>query len=148
MEALDISAAGAPELDSGYSAAAEPADQPQPAGDTPPADPGASGEDGETGGSEPGEQTFFRAIENGRLSESAKTALARLKTESPPAYRAVTRALFAEQRLRQELPGGFKDIQQLRDRIEQLGGDTGIEETRQELNGFREFEALYSAADP
>ena len=90
----------------------------------------------------------FRAVENGKLNAAVKTALDKLKTENPQLAKAVQRALFAEDRLRRELPGGFKEIGELRARLEGLGGEEGIQELQQEMNGWREFDQLYSSGDP
>src|SRR6516165_109204 len=146
MEAADIVSTDAPALDppSGESSAPPPSPSEQIA-ESGAMDESAAAPDEETESPQPADRNLFRAIEGKRLSEPAKTALAKLKTESPQAYQAVVRALFAEKRLRDELPGGFKDIQQLREQIEELGGHEGIEQTRTELNGFREFDRLYSA---
>ena len=149
MEAPDIVSTDAPALEppSGGSSAPPPSPSEQIA-ESGAMDESSAAPDEETESPQPADRNLFRAIEGKRLSEPAKTALAKLKTESPQAYQAVVRALFAEKRLRDELPGGFKDIQQLREQIEELGGHEGIEQTRTELNGFREFDRLYSAGDP
>ena len=90
----------------------------------------------------------FRAVVDGRLSATAKAALDKLKTENPTLAKTMQRALFAEDRLRRELPGGFKEIADWRSKIEQLGGDDGIKEVQNEIGGWREFDSLYTSGDP
>lgn len=94
----------------------------------------------------------FRAVKNGQLSPEAKAALDRLKLENPKLAKAVSRALFAEERLRRELPGGFKEVQELRNFKQQIdegmGGETGFQEATQELDGWRTFDQQYTAGDP
>lgn len=90
----------------------------------------------------------FRPVENGRLSPAAKAELDALKVKNPPLAKAIQRALFAEDRLRRELPGGFKEVAELRGKLEELGGETGIQELNQEIGGWREFDNNYSAGDP
>lgn len=111
---------------------------------------GASGEGGEQGAAgEGGEQGgAFRAVEDGKLSQVAKAAVEKLKAENPALARAVQRALFAEDRIRRELPGGFKDIAKMRERIEELGGDEGIQTLQEELDGWKDFDTKYTAGDP
>ena len=112
-----------------------------------------TGGEGETAGAEAGEGEEeqqkagkFRAIEDGRPSKAVKDILS--KIENPAAAKAFQRALFVEDRLRRELPGGFKELETLRGRVEQLGGDTGIEEMQGELTGWRQFDEQFSAGDP
>ena len=90
----------------------------------------------------------FLAVDNGKLSKVAKETIDKLKLENPQLAKAVQRALFAEDRLRRELPGGFKDLAGLRSKIEQLGGDEGIQSLQGELSGWKEFDAQYTAGDP
>ena len=90
----------------------------------------------------------FLAVDNGKLSKVAKETIDKLKLENPQLAKAVQRALFAEDRLRRELPGGFKDLAGLREKIEQLGGDEGIKSIQGELKGWQDFDARYTAGDP
>jgi hypothetical protein len=104
---------------------------------------GAAGAETETEAAKP-----FLAVENGKLSELAKKTIEELKLKNPQLAKAVQRALFAEDRLRRELPGGFKEVAQLREKIEQLGGDEGIQSLQSELDGWKDFDAKYTAGDP
>ncbi len=92
----------------------------------------------------------FLAVDNGKLSKEARATIDKLKVENPKLAKAVQSALFAEDRLRREFPGvnPFKDIAQLRQTVEQLGGDEGIQSIQGELNGWKEFDAQYTAGDP
>ena len=109
---------------------------------------GADGEGKGDGEGEEEQQGKFRAIEDGRLSKGAKAILDKVKAENPAAAKALQRALFAEDRLRRDLPGGFKELESLRGHIEQLGGDTGIQEIQGELDGWRKFDEQFTAGDP
>lgn len=95
---------------------------------------------------EPGKD--FRPVKDGRLDPTAKAELDALKVKNPALAKAIQKALFAEDRLRRELPGGFKEVQELRGKLEELGGDTGIQEVKQEIDGWREFDNNYTAGDP
>lgn len=99
--------------------------------------------------SEPsGDQKDFRPLENGKLTQAGRQVLEKLKAENPQVAKAVQRALFMEDRLRREIPGGFKEVQELRQRVEQLGGETGIQEIQAEMDGWRGFDEMYTAGDP
>ena len=108
---------------------------------------GAEGEDTLEGEGDAADKPFL-AVDNGKLSKVAKETIDKLKAENPQLAKAVKCALFAEDRLRRELPGGFKDLAGLREKIEQLGGDEGIQNIQGELNGWKEFDAQYTAGDP
>ncbi len=111
---------------------------------------GAGEGDGAPADGAEGDQTGkpFLAVDNGKLSKVAKETIDELKVKNPQLAKAVQRALFAEDRLRRELPGGFKDLTALRGKLEELGGDEGIQTIQGELNGWKEFDAQYTAGDP
>lgn len=90
----------------------------------------------------------FKPVENGRLHPLLKTHIEELKAKNPALARSIQKALFAEDRLRRELPNGFKDLQDLRGKLDELGGDQGIQQVRQEVEGWRDFDAKYTAGDP
>lgn len=90
----------------------------------------------------------FKAVENGRLHPLLKSHIEETKAKNPALARTIQKALFAEDRLRRELPNGFKDLADLRGKIEELGGDQGIQEVRQEIDGWREFDSKWTAGDP
>ena len=70
------------------------------------------------------------------------------KVENAEIKRAMIRDAAIAERLRKEIPGGFREVQQLRERIEELGGDEGISSTRAELDGWNQFDEMYTSGDP
>jgi len=90
----------------------------------------------------------LRPVENGRLSPAAKAALDQVKATDPKLAASFQKALFLADRVARELPGGFKEVQQLKQTIEQLGGEQGIQEFQQELGGWRDFDEQFTAGDP
>jgi len=87
-------------------------------------------------------------IVDGRLNPAIKPILEKLKAENPQAEKAIREALFRESRLAKELPGGLQELQQLRQQIEEIGGEDGIHEITGELNGWRSFDEQYTSGDP
>jgi hypothetical protein len=141
MEGFEIGVE-APEVDLG-GGADEGAEVQEDVQDTPEGD----SPEGEPEGEDPSDKPAGPLVQDGKLSPAARAALDKLKAENPALAKSIQKALFAEDRLRRELPGGFKEVQQLRQRIEELGGDDGIKDTQQELSGWREFDNLYTAGD-
>lgn len=105
---------------------------------SPPAEPGAAAE----------KSSLKTVLSNGTLSPEAKSAVEKLRAENPQFAEAVRKALFAEDRFQRALPGGLKEISDLRSRLEQYGGEVGLNETYQEVDGWRQFDQLYTAGDP
>ena len=89
-----------------------------------------------------------RPVIDNKLSAPAKAALDQIRTSNPTLATTLQRALFLQDRILRELPGGMKELQTMRQRIEELGGETGIQEFRGELDGWRAFDQQYTAADP
>ncbi len=90
----------------------------------------------------------LKLIDGGKLSADAKKHLEELKTTNPPLAKALQRALYRGAEIDKVLPGGIKEVQQLRQTIETLGGEHGIKEMQAEVNGFRDFDKHYTAGDP
>src|SRR5476651_570976 len=67
------------------------------------------------------------AIVDGKLSASALQTLTKIKAENPQLARALHDALFGQHRFMQAVPGGLKEVQALKQTVEQLGGETGIQ---------------------
>ena len=131
---MDTSGAGYSEPDTAADATAETADTTE------------SAESGEDSGAPP--VAPGKAIVNGKLSAEAQQAITDLKAKNPALAESLRRALFTEEKMRRELPGGLAEVKQLRERIESLGGDNGIREVQAEMNGWREFDQQYMAGDP
>jgi hypothetical protein len=130
---------GAPPADTGYEAPDIEATE---------TDAEAGGEVQATGetSTEPGKQ--FRAVQNGKLDATARAAIDKLKAENPQLGKAIERALFAEDRLRRELPTGFKEVAQIRQTITDLAGDAGLDGVVSEVNGYRDFDSKLFSGDP
>lgn len=113
---------------------------------------GAETETTEAGTETDGQQTeadrTAPPVANGKLSAAAKATIDELKKTSPGLAKAIQRSLFLEDRMRRELPGGIQELQQLRSRVEEMGGETGIQEFQKEIDGWRHFDEQYTAGDP
>ncbi len=90
----------------------------------------------------------LKLIDGGKLSADAKKHLEELKTTNPPLAKALQRALYRGAEIDKVLPGGIKEVQQLRQTIETLGGEHGIQDLQQERDGWRQFDEQYTAGDP
>jgi hypothetical protein len=94
------------------------------------------------------------AIQHGRISDPAiRKVLDGLKADPANkdalrAHKAIQRALFTEDRLRSQFNGDLKQIDSLRTMAESLGGEQGVQEIQQELDGWRQFDEQFTAADP
>jgi len=96
----------------------------------------------------PPEGQPYRAVsEDGkRLDEKARATLEELKAKDPALAKAFREALFKSDAF--EKLGGLKEVQQLRQTVEQLGGPQGIEEIQAEVKGWTDFDQQYMAGDP
>lgn len=90
----------------------------------------------------------FRVVDNGRLHPLAKATLEEIGAKNPALSSAIKAALFAEDKYKHALPGGLKEVADLRGKIEQLGGDEGIQKVHNELDLWRDFDSKYTSADP
>lgn len=100
---------------------------------------------------EPGQQaqpTETPAVNGNKLSDAARATLEEIKQKNPALAREIRTALFEHDRLKRELPGGLREVAQLRETIEKLGGNEGIQGLTQELNGWQQFDEMYTSADP
>jgi hypothetical protein len=87
-------------------------------------------------------------IEGGKLSADAKKYLDELKTTNPGLARGIQRALYKDAEWQKEVPGGLKEVRELRQTVETLGGPNGVQEIQAEVNGWHQFDAQYMAGDP
>jgi hypothetical protein len=88
---------------------------------------------------------------DGKLAPAAKALIDKLKTGTPEEQKTakmLTRALFAEDRLRRELPGGFNELKGMRQQIDELGGFDGLKQRGQELEYFNALDQQFTAGDP
>ena len=100
-----------------------------------------------TAGEEPAPEPG-RLVVDGKLSVETKAALEALKADpkNAPLVKALTRDAFLAERFRKE--GGIHELQRLRGIEEELGGADGIQESQQELDGWRGFDEMWTSADP
>lgn len=94
--------------------------------------------------------TPYRAVtEDGkRLDEKARATIEELKAKDPALAKEIRNALFEADRFRRALPGGLKEVQELRQTVEKLGGPEGIQGMQEKLTGWDSFDQQYMAADP
>ncbi len=83
-----------------------------------------------------------------RLDDKAKATLEQIKATDPALAKALRDALFDQDRIRRALPGGLKEVNELRQTIEQLGGPEGIQGIQAEVKGWNDFDQNYMAGDP
>ena len=87
-------------------------------------------------------------IKDGKWANPAdKAAIDKIQAENPNLAKNIRHALFTMDKFQREVPGGMKEVQQLRQTIEEMGGDEGLKQTREELTGWREFDQQYMAGD-
>ncbi len=84
----------------------------------------------------------------GKLSEAATTALATIKGTNPAIAAELTKAIHIRDAVRAEFPGGLKEARELKARLADLESDGPIEQTREELAGFREYDNQFMTGDP
>ncbi len=92
----------------------------------------------------------YRAVtEDGkRLDEKARATIDEIKAKDPALAREIRNALFEADRFRRALPGGLKEVQELRQTIENYGGPEALEGMQAEFKGWTEFDKQYMAGDP
>lgn len=148
-------------VDGGTAVADEPITSAPDTGSAPnsgePADPGVDpGEESPEGGSpaEPGAELDETddhedfVVKGGKLGAKTKEALAQIKATNPRLARELSRALFAQERYKQELPGGLQELSELKQTVEKLGGPQGIEKLQQEYREYSDIDARFANGDP
>ena len=88
------------------------------------------------------------AISEGKLSKSAKAHLAELGKTAPKLANSIRRSLFEADAIKREVPGGLKEITQLREQLDQYGAPEAIAKTREELNYFSKLDQQFTTGDP
>lgn len=119
-----------------------------------PADPGVDPVgDTPEGGADPeiesdeGEQEDF-VVKGGKLGAKTKEALNQIKATNPRLARELSRALFAQERYKQELPGGLQELSELKQTVERLGGAEGIAKFQKEYDEYNDIDQRFTSADP
>ena len=140
-DVIDSPALDAVETDSGIESpeTEQPSEQPEsqiappPDGQQPTVKPLAAGES---------------AITEGKLAPQAKATLATIRATDPVLAKQLERALYQQDTLRREFPGGWKDVQQLRGKLEEWGGEQGIGAARDNSERLQTLDDMYTGADP
>lgn len=87
-------------------------------------------------------------IDGKRLSAGAKAALAEIKAKDPKLALEIKQALFQSDALRRAAPGGVREIAELRQTVEDLGGAEGIQAIRQEQHEWAALDQQFESGDP
>lgn len=85
---------------------------------------------------------------NGKITAATSTALATIKAQNPAVAAQLTRAAYAVEAFRAEFPGGLKEAREMKAQLAELENFGPIAQTRQELEGFREYDRQFMAGDP
>jgi hypothetical protein len=102
--------------------------------------------EGEQSAAEPVTSLF--APDGKKLAPAVRDTLGKLKTENPEVGKLLTKAVYRVAELDREFPGGLTEVRELRDKVEEFGGITGIQE---KIEGAAELTTLadqYMAGDP
>ena len=95
-----------------------------------------------------GKPLYTPAIQDGKLSPAIKEHLDKLKAENPEVEKQLRHALFTATEINKALPGGLKELNEMRALVENSGGREGLQNLPQELEGFHHFDELYISGDP
>lgn len=111
---------------------------------------GDRGEEQETGTGEQPTGAPARAVtaDGKNLTPEAKAVIEEIKAKNPALAKSIRDAIFDQARIRAALPGGLREVQELRQTLESVGGKEGIEQAQGELQGWNDFDAKFTAGDP
>lgn len=129
------------ELDGEQPAEGAEADGEQPA-------EGAEGEQSAEGEKEKPEVTSLFEPDGKKVAKPIREAMLKLKAENPSIGKLVMDAVFRSAEFRREFPGGLTEVRDLRDKVEQLGGFTDIEEKLQLSNELGGLAEAFENGDP
>lgn len=102
----------------------------------------------ETEGEEEQQEVTSLFGPDNKVAKPIRDTLAKLKTENPSIAKIITDAVYRTAELRREFPGGLTEARELRDKVEQYGGVTGIEEKVASAQTFTELATAFTNADP
>lgn len=88
------------------------------------------------------------AVQNGRITGSGRAALEAVKAISPRLQQELIQGALMHEWFRREFPGGKREVQQLRQLVQDLQGEQGIAELRAVAEGHDALDAKYIAGDP
>lgn len=87
-------------------------------------------------------------VRGGKLGAKTREALAQIKATNPRLAKELSRALFANERYKQELPGGLKELSELRQTVEKFGGADGFEKLQKGYNDYNDIDTRFTQGDP
>lgn len=92
----------------------------------------------------------YRAVtaDGRQLDAKARATIEEIRAKDPALAKEIRNALFEADRFKRSLPGGLREVQELRDTVERLGGEPGIREAQETLAGWNSFDEQYMAGDP
>lgn len=98
------------------------------------------------------QQTYKAVVQDekgtSRLDAKAKATIDKISAEDPQLGKQIRDALFEADRIKRALPEGLAEVRRLRETFENLGGEQGIQEAQQEMDGWHQFDSQYMAGDP
>jgi hypothetical protein len=144
--AIPLDAAPEVDLTSDLEAEAGTEEQGAPSGEQPTGEP--TGEPTGQPGEKPAAPVNEPSIVGNRLSTSAYKALNELKRTNPRLAAEAKAALFDSHQLREAFPGGLREVQALRDQLNELGGLQSIQSVRDEVAYFNDLDQQFTAGDP
>jgi hypothetical protein len=87
-------------------------------------------------------------VDGKRLSEAAKATLAEIKAKDPRLAAQIKSALFSADAMKRALPGGLKEVTEIRRQIEELGGNEGIQVLRTSAQELQAIDKQLTEGDP
>lgn len=79
---------------------------------------------------------------------TAKALYERAKALDPELAKGIRQHLFQAEAFNKAMPGGLREYQALKQTLEKAGGEAGIAEKVQELDGWHQFDTQFMAGDP
>ena len=96
-----------------------------------------------------GEKLSAAKSEGARATgDEVKAMLAEVSAKNPRIANQLKQAWFKAEAIDKAVPGGLREVRQLRQQVEALGGPEGVQRTREELEYFNGLDAAFTAGDP
>ena len=90
-----------------------------------------------------------RLVENGKITQKAgRAVIDSIRSTHPNFAQPIIQALLTSDRLRRELPGGFRELAEMRTRIENFGGETGLSEIKRDADTLTNLNSKFLRSDP
>lgn len=88
------------------------------------------------------------AIQGTKLSAAAKATLDNIRKENPKLAAELKSALFEREAIRAEMPGGVKEVKEIKTKLEAVGGFEGITQLQTEVKDWQALDQRFTAGDP